>query len=343
MKKKLIFGGLVLLALVLTTGMFAYGYTNNSTGSINNVSYVDGAYNTVSVNGTPPNWNSVLPIIYLAPQYLHPNAAGDLTNLTPSTGTTNWQLVDEVTPDDSGTYVYTSSKWATTDLYALQDVTPSTNEIQGIKVYFRVQGNGTTGTAVPVISDGGTIYNGDTYTAPSGSWTTYSYEWTVDPSTGSAWTETAINALQAGITLTKPSGGGDVECTQVYVEVEYQLTITSGVVPSGQLYSVTPASGFTGDLTVSLYLVNTNALQKAYKYLNMEAYLSNSVEAGDTPSYRVISLANGTATFTIQGGAAAQYNLSIVGGGYAVISDNVSNWAAGWTVTPEFYCEVSQR
>ncbi len=37
------------------------------------------------------------------------------------------------------------------------------------------------------------------------------------------------------------------------------------------------------------------------------------------------------------------YTIEIIGGGYCLVSDNTSEWGAGWTTTPEFYSEVVQR
>jgi hypothetical protein len=343
MRKKLIFGGLVLLALVLTTGTFAYTYTNYGAATLN-ASFVDAAYNTVTPSGSPPAWNGVLPIIYNTPQYIRPNAVGSLTQNTPVGAATDWQAVDDISPDDSATYIVNSSTHTHTDFYGIQNVTPSANDIVGIRLYFRIQGGGGgSGTVQPAIILNGTTYFGAIQVAPSGSWTTYNYEWQVSPDTNTTWTEAEVDSLEAGVALTKYAGSGDVECTQVYIMVEYQLVITSGTVPLGGLFEVTPASGFSGDLTVSLYLLNTEDLLKAYRYLNIQAYLTDSVEAGESPDFRVISLDNGAATFTIQGGTAATYYLNVSGGGYAVTSDNISGWAPGWSVTPQFYCEVSQR
>ncbi len=336
----------MLLALVLTTGTFAYTYTNYGTANIN-ASFVDEAYNTVTPSGSPPNWNSVLPIVYNEPQYLYPNAAGDLTENDQQPGSgNNWDKVDDpyTSPDDSSTYIYNTSTHVHYDLYGMTNVVPSANDIVGIRLYYRIQGGGGgSGTVVPMVKVNGTIYYGTLQVAPSGSWTTYYSEWQINPDTSAPWTEADVDALEAGVGLDKYSGSGEVDCTQVYIEVQYQLIITEGPVPTGGLYEITPASGFTGDLTVSLYLLNTDQLLKAYRYLNIQAYLTDSVEAGETPDFRVITLNNGAATFTIEGGTASSYNLNVTGGGYAVISDNISGWAPGWSVTPEFYCEVSQR
>ena len=35
--------------------------------------------------------------------------------------------------------------------------------------------------------------------------------------------------------------------------------------------------------------------------------------------------------------------VEITGGGYCLVSDNISEWDEGWTTTPEFFCEVTPR
>jgi len=73
-----------------------------------------------------------------------------------------------------------------------------------------------------------------------------------------------------------------------------------GEVPSGDLFDITPSATYSGDLAVKVYLANTGDLIKAYDYLNMKLYLDGSVEAGETPSYQLLTLQNGEANFTMQ-------------------------------------------
>ena len=73
-----------------------------------------------------------------------------------------------------------------------------------------------------------------------------------------------------------------------------------GEVPSGDLFDITPSAEYSGDLAVKVYLTNTGDLIKAYDYLNMKLYLDGSVEAGETPDYRLLTLQNGEANFTMQ-------------------------------------------
>ena len=77
MKKKLIFGGMVLLALVLTTGTFAYTYTYGSATLGSHMA--DGPFATYQVSAEQPNWDSILPEGEYGSETLVPNFAGDDT------------------------------------------------------------------------------------------------------------------------------------------------------------------------------------------------------------------------------------------------------------------------
>jgi hypothetical protein len=130
----------------------------------------------------------------------------------------------------------------------------------------------------------------------------------------------------------------------VYVQVNYEVSgAVQGEVPQGALYDVTPATGYTGDMVVKIYLTNAAALMKAYQYLNMKVYVNNSLEAAATPDYKVLSIESGVVEFTIVGGSAAFYQVSVTGGSYNLVSNDPASWESGYSITPEFYCEVTQR
>jgi len=75
---------------------------------------------------------------------------------------------------------------------------------------------------------------------------------------------------------------------------------TYGDVPIGNLFTITPNTAYTGDLVAKVYLANTGNLTKAYSYLNMKVYLDSSVEAGETPNYRLLTLQNGEVALTME-------------------------------------------
>ncbi len=139
------------------------------------------------------------------------------------------------------------------------------------------------------------------------------------------------------------NGHRAINCTQVYVAVNYLKKIIQNEVPEGNLFDITPDHNYLGDLHVNIYLTNTAALMKAYSYLNIELYVKNSIEATQTPPFQMLTLTNGVASFNIEGGSALIYQVQVYDGAYRLISTDPTTWDTGWSVTPELYCEVTQR
>jgi hypothetical protein len=152
------------------------------------------------------------------------------------------------------------------------------------------------------------------------------------------WTD----ALQIGIGLRSPrdKGARFARCTQNYVEVDFDAPLLTDNTPLGDLFEIYEHPDYDGDLSVKVYLTNTGNLTKAYEYLNIELYLEDSVEA---PNYRLLSLFNGVATFRLENPVSDNHILSVTGGSYTLKSREPDDWEAGYTVTPELYCEVTQR
>jgi hypothetical protein len=114
----------------------------------------------------------------------------------------------------------------------------------------------------------------------------------------------------------------------------------SGNVPTGDLFTITTHENFTGDLLLKVYLTNTGDLVKACNYLNLKLYLEDSEEAGQTPNYQMLTLQNGFVTFNLKDYEPGPHILSVTGGSYSLVSGDPTEWAEGWTVEPELYCEI---
>jgi hypothetical protein len=353
MKKKLAFSGILVLALVLTTGTFAYTYTNTSVASLNGT-LADTVWTTYEPSLVQPDWQQVMPGGVYDSEIILPNAPGDETGIAdqyPDTGD-HWNKVAEMPNDDGKTYLSTSqfNKYQT-DLYNLADHKPFeealVKEIKSITVFFRfagfTDGSNHDAYAKAMIKTHGDIFEGKEEIQTGGTYITKSFEWKGNPATARLWTWEEVNSLQAGISLKADKVHYAAYVTQVYVAVNYEKKVTQNEVPLGNLFDITPHPNYTGDLQIKIYLTNTAELLKAYNYLNMELYVAKSVEALKPPTIRVLSLENGVATFNIEGSTARKYTVEVRGGAYRLVSANPNEWGKGWNIVPELYCEVTQR
>jgi len=76
-----------------------------------------------------------------------------------------------------------------------------------------------------------------------------------------------------------------------------------------------------------------NSVHDDERWVQYKAYFTGPGD--DTPTLSDVSIA--------YSGEGIVYTLSVTGGGYALTSDDSDEWAEGWSITPEFYCEVTQR
>ena len=76
-----------------------------------------------------------------------------------------------------------------------------------------------------------------------------------------------------------------------------------------------------------------NSTHDGDRWIQYRAYFSGPGDA--TPT-----LSDITITYTV---ALSGYTVEIIGGGYCLVSDNTSEWASGWTTTPEFFSEATPR
>jgi len=331
--------------LILSGGIYAYAYSTD-TGTIG-ITDPTGDIATVNAAASQPDWDTVLAPV-TDTLIFRPNATGDENGIDvqfPDSGE-HWDKVDEETADDDSTYVASNSPSWKEDLYHIPDHSTQTaggdiNYVEGYLVC-RATANATQDSAYVHIKTNGTEYNGSTENMTP-SYATYSYQWTKNPSANTTWTWDEIDTLQIGAGLSQPTSGEYTRCTQVYAEVSFDAPPLSGNTPTGDLFEVTEDSDYNGDLAVRVYLTNTADLQKAYDELNIELYLEDSEEAGETPNYQLLTLENGVATFTLKDPISDSHTLSVTGGNYTLTSRETSEWEAGWTVTPGLFCEATQR
>ncbi len=165
----------------------------------------------------------------MATETLRPNGPGDEENIPCVIGDglgTHWVTVDEPTPDDDGTYIYDNTETYHRDLFSLTDHSTGQGAISRITVYGRFQAiaySPAQESAKICIKTGGAVYEQAFQLAAKDIWYNLSKEWVQNPNTGTAWTWSDIDSLQAGCALRKCKA--DVtcrtKCTQLYVIVEY--------------------------------------------------------------------------------------------------------------------------
>lgn len=339
-KRKIYLATALLAALVVTSGTFVYTYTEaTATGDIETVE----AIATVEESASQPDWNS---IVSLEGQtaILRPATKGSLTDIAiqyPDTGQ-HWDKLDEPTFDGDGTYVATTSGSIQRDLYGIAGTFESQGVIDYVRVYavFRATAAPTQASAEIIIRTNGTVYSSGVMMV-SEDYTPYLYTWNNNPKTGTTWTWDEIGAMQIGIGLKRPTTSAvqDTRCTQLYVVVGYRHMVISGDIPIGDLFDIATHEQYTGDLGVTVYLLNTGSLVKAYNYLNIKLELEDSVEG----TYQPLAFDNGVATFKLEGNPGATRTLSVTGGSYSLVSGDPAEWQPGWSVIPELHCEITQR
>lgn len=161
---------------------------------------------TIKVVGNYPQWIGIM----------RPSGAGTYTEFEGLVGAaTHWEAVDEVIPDSATSYVGTDVNTAR-DTFALTDIdVPDGYTIQKVIVYEWVQREGIGDDDFYVMIRSGTTDSSSTYvTGLTDTWVYKSEEWTQDPNTSATWTESGVNAMEAGATI-----GSGVNVSQVYVEV----------------------------------------------------------------------------------------------------------------------------
>lgn len=131
-------------------------------------------------------------------QAIFPTGAGSSAAWTPSTGS-NWDCVNEVPGSDSD-YVATNTANAV-DSYAMGDLTGSIGSIKTVQVVARALYAGApTPTGIKgVVRSGGTDYPSTATATPGTAVKTFGFLWETDPNTSAAWTESGVNAIEAGV------------------------------------------------------------------------------------------------------------------------------------------------
>jgi len=117
----------------------------------------------------------------------------------------------------------------------------------------------------------------------------------------------------------------------------------TGTWPSGTLFTITPDTGYQGDLVVKVYIVNAGQLIRHYQHCNMSLELLDSTDAtaDEQGIIQVLNIENAEAMFTwANGTGTGPYRVQLTGGSY-----RLHPWKSltGGSVQPQVWCEVTQR
>lgn len=117
----------------------------------------------------------------------------------------------------------------------------------------------------------------------------------------------------------------------------------TGTWPDGTLFNIEPHTDYSGDLVITVSLVNTGELIRYYKHLNLalEFQDSTSTISDNQGEAQVLNLSNAEVTFDwLNDTGTSPYYVKVTGGSF-----RLHQWRTmtGGSVTPQIWCEVTQR
>ena len=131
-----------------------------------------------------------------------PNAVGSNNDWTALGGSSHYLEVDEASVDGDTSYVYTATASAR-DTYGLTDISASGGTVMAVAVNVVAEKDGTDTRGIkPVVKSSTSYAQGAETILSLGSYLSIQSIFETDPSTTSAWTESGVNAMEAGVDLT---------------------------------------------------------------------------------------------------------------------------------------------
>jgi hypothetical protein len=152
-----------------------------------------------------------------ASEILRPIGNGNSSELISSGCTNNFDCVDEFSSDDAATYLSGSGGSWLIDTYETADHSTGSGTIDSVVIHIRCIGPGTQKQASTYLHTNGVDVQGAVIDLSTVStWTGYQTTYPANPVTGSAWSWSEIDNIEAGIGIRKEG-----QCTQVWIEVFY--------------------------------------------------------------------------------------------------------------------------
>jgi hypothetical protein len=152
--------------------------------------YVDDMY----VNDTTGSYNTGFAGDTRIVAYI-PNASGDVTGLTPTSGS-NYTNVDERPPNDA-TDIVSATGTTLYDLYNIPN-TSGVASVQAVTLWLRAQKSDAGAKNVAHIIKSGSTESSGSDIALSTSWAYYGKHYSIDPTDSAQWTASKVDSLQIG-------------------------------------------------------------------------------------------------------------------------------------------------
>jgi prepilin-type N-terminal cleavage/methylation domain-containing protein len=145
---------------------------------------------------------------------LRPTGSGAQSQNSDVGCSSNWQCVDDATPDEDVTYVKATGKgrWKT-DSYETSDGSGS-GTIDSVVVHMRVRKTDSSQKARTLVRISGTKYYGTSISLTSSSYTNFSTTYANNPDTSAPWTWSDVDNMEIGVRLYIDEGSGS-RCTQL--------------------------------------------------------------------------------------------------------------------------------
>jgi hypothetical protein len=132
---------------------------------------------------------------------LAPNADGGVSDFTPLSGLTNYEMVDETgNPDDATSYV-SSSTVDDTDRYGYPNVDTGYDTIKGVQVVSDHRKTGAGQRRLRHVCQSGLTSSESADFGTSIDWCLNRSMFEVDPNTSALWTTTNLNSAEFGLTI----------------------------------------------------------------------------------------------------------------------------------------------
>lgn len=188
-----------------------------------------------------------------------------------------WSAVDDAvgSPDEDSTYISSSGTTQRTQMLGFSAFSISASTIAKVKITLRVKhvtagGNIRAGLMISSV----TYYPSNQSTTTS--YVNKTYEWTVNPSTGLAWTESEIETLsQFTIQGSGSASNSQLRVTQAYITVEYTDA-------GGNNYTLTAGQGSFTLAGNSADLLAGRKISAAQGSFLLTGNAANLAAAGDT-------------------------------------------------------------